>query len=90
MKASLALVATLISFNVMAAKVSCQYVETPCNEQGHRYQCTYYGWAYGEFCSKTDQSSHNRFDCAECHGQPAPSKECKTECGCNSAFCGSW
>ncbi len=92
MKASLVVMTTLLlSFNVFAETVTCKYVEPPCNEQGHRYQCVIFrGWTEGSYCSKTDQSSHNRFDCAECHGQPKPSQECKTECGCSSAFCGSW
>ena len=28
--------------------------------------------------------------CVACHNEPIPSKFCRTQCRCTSAFCGSW
>jgi hypothetical protein len=91
MKASLALMALmLMSFSAQAAFVACDYQPQTCNEKGDMYLCTYYGWANGEFCSPKDVSRRPGFKCDECQDMPRPSEQCRTQCGCTSAFCGSW
>lgn len=91
MKASLALLAVLMmSFSAQAAFVACELQPSACNEKGDRYLCTYYGWAHGEYCSPKDVSRKPGFVCADCYSMPKPSNQCKTQCGCSSAFCGSW
>lgn len=101
MKVTLIVLFTMMmSFAANAALVSCEYQAASCNEKGDKYLCTYYGWAHGEFCSAKDVSRRPgqrpkpepdpEFVCADCYGQPKTSDQCRTQCGCSSAFCGSW
>ena len=95
MKASLVLMSALfISFSAKAAFVAGEYQEKACNEKNEHYLCTLYGWGYGEFCSAKDVTRkpgrQPNFACADCYSMPKPSNQCKTDCKCTSAFCGSW
>ncbi len=95
MKVFLVLFCLLSGFSAYAMGISCEIQNVSCNDKGDMYKCTYFGWAYGEFCSEEDVSrrlngTKPEFHCADCYSMPKPNKQCQELCNCHSAFCGSW
>lgn len=79
----------MMNFSAFASgSTKCTYQMKSCNNFGDHYACVS---AVGSFCSQIDMTQETQGKvCADCYGEPSPSKYCKEVCNCSSAFCGAW